>query len=159
MTKKIAIASDHAGFELKESIKKKFPEIEWEDLGPHSAESVNYPDYAQKLCKWVLDHHEEEALHKPCAILMCGSGQGMAMTANRYYSIRAALCWSEEVAKLSRQHNASNVLCLGARVIEESLNHKIVKTWFDTAFEGGRHLARIEKIDEDDCCSSGSCEH
>lgn len=146
MSKKIFIGSDHAGFELKTSlikfIKSQFETLEINDLGPSSAESVDYPDYAHKVCKNVLEANSAESM----GLLICGSGQGMAITANKYKGIRAALCWTSEIAKLSREHNDANVLCLSARHVHETVNQDIVKTFFSTSFEGGRHLNRINKI-------------
>ncbi len=155
--KKLAIASDHAGFALKESLKKRFPTIEWEDLGTHNEESCHYPDYAQSLCKWILDHGDEKTLLEQKGVLICGSGQGMAMTANRFFSVRAALCWNEESAKLSRQHNASNILCLGARLLSEDVAVAVLATWLETKFEGGRHLSRVEQMDTDECEADCDC--
>lgn len=146
MFKKIFIGSDHAGFELKTSlikfIKSHFETFEINDLGPISVESVDYPDYAHKACKSVIEANSAEA----AGLLICGSGQGMAITANKYKGIRAALCWTPEIAKLSREHNDANVLCLSARHVNEIVNQDIVKTFFSTSFEGGRHLNRINKI-------------
>jgi len=142
--KKILIASDHAGFELKEKFLKSsnlFPEVEFLDLGPKDGTSVDYPDFAKKLSLELLKGRANEG------VLICGSGQGMAIQANRFKGIRAALCWNAAVAKLSREHNNSNVLCLASRVVDEKTNIEILKTWLDTQFLGGRHLARVEKID------------
>lgn len=136
----IWIASDHAGFELKSLILKNL-EGPFEDLGPFSSESVDYPDFAHLLCEKIV-----ASFDKRFGILICGSGQGMAMSANRHPEIRAALCWNEEVAKLSRQHNDANVLCLGARVVDANLNLKIIKSFFEASFEGGRHQKRVDKI-------------
>ena len=151
---KLRIASDHAGFEFKEALKKEFKDIEWVDLGTTNTESTHYPKFAQKLCEDILDNTPPEELSKTLGVLICGSGVGMSMQANRYMGIRAALCWSEEVAKLSRQHNAANILCLSARGIEQRLNFKIFKTWLTTEFEGGRHAQRIAMMDG----SESSCE-
>ena len=141
------IASDHAGFDLKEDIKKNFPQINWIDLGTHCKDSTSYPLHAQKLCEKILEQKESSFLTEPKGILICGSGVGVSIQANRFKGIRAALCWNEEVAKLSRQHNASNVLCLGARLISPQMASSILKTWLETPFEGGRHLERIKMID------------
>jgi ribose 5-phosphate isomerase B len=149
---KMRIAADHAGFEIKEWIKKEFPAIEWVDHGTSNTESTHYPKYAQKLCEDILDNSKPEDLKKPLGILICGSGVGMSMQANRYLGIRAALCWNEEIAKLSRQHNASNVLCLSARHVDKAVNQQIVKTWMATEFEGGRHTHRIDMMDMDESC-------
>lgn len=140
------IASDHAGFELKEELKKKFPQINWIDLGTHSKESTPYPQYARKLCEKVLEKKSGDLID-PQGVLICGSGVGVSMQANRFKGIRAALCWNEEVVKLSRQHNASNVLCLGARLISSQMACSILKTWLESPFEGDRHLERIKMMD------------
>ena len=150
---KLRIASDHAGFELKEFIKKEFKEIEWIDLGTSNTDSTHYPSYAQRLCEDILDKTSRDDLRKQLGVLVCGSGIGMSMQANRYQGIRAALCWSAEVSKLSRQHNASNVLCLSGRLIDQGTNLQILKSWLSTEFEGGRHAQRIDMMDTDcDCC-------
>ena len=138
--KKIFIASDHAGFKLKEGIKKKFStEYEFLDLGPkNNKKSVNYPDYAHKLSKKINKDN--------VGILVCGSGMGMAMTANKYKNIRAALCYSVKNAKLSRLHNDANVITLGERLISKNLAFKCINAFLNTKFERGRHLKRVKKI-------------
>ena len=140
--KKLYIASDHAGFTLKEYLKKKLSKkIKFDDQGPHSDEmSVNYPDFAHKLCKKV----SKNSLNM--GILICGSGMGMAMAANRHKKIRAALCYSVENTKLSRLHNNANVITLGARLINKNIAIKCINTFLKTKFEGGRHLKRVKKI-------------
>ena len=140
--KKLYIASDHAGFTLKEFVKKKLSKkIKFDDQGPHSDEiSVNYPDFAHKLCKKV----SKNSLNM--GILICGSGMGMAMAANRHKKIRAALCYSVKNAKLSRLHNNANVITLGARLINKNTAMKCINTFLKTKFEGGRHLKRVKKI-------------
>ncbi len=148
---KLFIASDHAGFDLKESIKKlglKFS-VSWDDLGPIDSSSTDYPKYAQKLCQKILGQKTPQELLEPCGILICGSGVGMSMAANRFKKIRAVLAGNSKVAELSRQHNASNVLCLGSRVTAESEILEIVSTWLKTPFEGGRHEKRIQLMDEE----------
>lgn len=140
----VFIASDHAGFELKEKIIKTL-NLKFEDLGPSSGDSVDYPDYAHRLCLRMKSAALEPNV-EPVGILMCGSGQGMAMTANKYPEIRAALCLTEEMAKLARQHNNANVLCLASRLVDDSTNLKIIKRFLETPFEGGRHEARVKKI-------------
>lgn len=138
---KIFIASDHAGFELKEKIISHFKnDFSFEDLGPTNAERVDYPDFAKKLSGNLLN------TSNTIGVLVCGSGQGMVMTANKFAHIRAALCTSTELAELSRAHNDANVLCLGARTVDEGLNLKIFKTFVSTSFEGGRHKTRVDKI-------------
>ena len=140
--KKLYIASDHAGFTLKEFVKKKLSKkIKFDDQGPHSDEiSVNYPDFAHKLCKKVSKNSSN------MGILICGSGMGMAMAANRHKKIRAALCYSVKNTKLSRLHNNANVITLGARLINKNIAMKCINTFLKTKFEGGRHLKRVKKI-------------
>ena len=142
MNKKIALASDHAGFEEKEKLKKTLDEIgvEYEDLGTTSLDSVDYPDYARKVGEAVASGEAEQG------ILVCGSGIGVAIAANKIHGVRAAQAWNEETARLARQHNDANVLTIGARVIPETEIPKIVKAWFEADFEGGRHEKRVEKI-------------
>ena len=139
--KKIYIASDHAGFNLKESIKKKYSKkYNLFDLGPqNSSESVNYPDYAHKLSKKINKKQN-------IGILVCGSGMGMSMSANKHKNIRAALCYSVKNAKLSRLHNDANVITLGERLISKNLAFKCINAFLNTKFEGGRHLKRVKKI-------------
>jgi len=139
---KIALAADHAGFEEKEKIKKTLDEIgvEYTDMGTDSCESVDYPDFARKVGEAVADGEYDKG------ILVCGSGTGMAIAANKVPGIRAAVAWNEEIARLSRQHNNANVLSLAARYIPDEEQEKIVKTWLSTDFEGGRHERRVEKI-------------
>ena len=140
--KKLYIASDHAGFTLKEFVKKKLSKkIKFDDQGPHSDEiSVNYPDFAHKLCKKVSKNSSN------MGILICGSGMGMAMAANRHKKIRAALCYSVKNTKLSRLHNNANVITLGSRLINKNTAIKCINTFLKTKFEGGRHLKRVKQI-------------
>lgn len=142
MSNEIVIASDHAGYDLKETIKKYLLKnnLQVKDLGCASLESVNYPDYAHRVAKEVLSNHSR-------GILICGSGIGMSITANRHQGIRAALCSSVEVAKLSREHNDSNILVMGARFVNTELAQAMVDTWLKTEFEGGRHQIRVQSID------------
>jgi ribose 5-phosphate isomerase B len=141
---KIALAADHAGFEEKEKVKKTLDElgVEYTDMGTHSPESVDYPDYARKVGEAVARGEYDQGL------LVCGSGTGMAIAANKVPGIRAAVAWNEEIARLARQHNDANVLSLAARYTTDEENQKIVKAWFSAAFEGGRHERRVEKITE-----------
>lgn len=140
--KSIAIAADHAGFELKEKLKKKL--VEWDipyiDLGAHDIQSVDYPDYAKAVAKAL---QKDEAA---CGILICGSGIGISIAANRFPHVRAALIHDVTGARLSRQHNDANVICLGARLIGENVASDCVKVFLETAFEGGRHQDRLDKI-------------
>ncbi|HEX6728361.1 MAG TPA: ribose 5-phosphate isomerase B [Pyrinomonadaceae bacterium] len=142
---KIALASDHAGFAEKERLKPLLERlgVDFEDLGTTSEDSVDYPDYARKVAERVAAGEAEQGL------LICGSGTGMAITANKVAGIRAAVGWSEEAARLARQHNDANVLTIGARTTPPAEIPKIVKAWLETAFEGGRHAARVAKIERD----------
>ena len=138
---RVYIASDHAGYAMKEAIKRHFSDtFEWEDLGTHSSESVDYPDFAHPLAEAVAQSPEARA------VLLCGTGNGVAMTANKHADVRAALCWNTEIATLARQHNNANVVVLPARFIPEEEAFAIVSTFFNTPFEGGRHARRVEKI-------------
>lgn len=141
---KFYIATDHAGLELKDYTVKLLKEKGHEvmDLGPFSKERVDYPDYALKVCRAVL---EDIGSH---GILICGSGIGMSMAANRHSGIRAALCHDAYTATVARGHNDANVLCLGERVIGEGVCESILDAWVDGSFEGGRHAARVEKIEK-----------
>ena len=140
---KISIASDHAGFEMKKKIMKYLEENGFSliDRGPSNSESVDYPDFAKKVCKDLLNQNVDRG------ILVCGSGQGMAMVANKHKGIRAALCNSEEMTELARAHNDANILTLGARFVDESLALSCVEKFISTSFEGDRHIQRINKID------------
>ncbi|OQB89587.1 MAG: putative sugar phosphate isomerase YwlF [Candidatus Cloacimonetes bacterium ADurb.Bin117] len=137
---KIAIASDHAGYELKEAIKAAFPEHEFEDFGTHSVDSIDYPDTGAPAAQAVAAGKAESG------ILICGSGIGMSITANKVRGIRAALCTNTDLARLSRIHNDANVLCLAGRFTAVPYALEIVNNWLNSAFEGGRHQNRIEKI-------------
>lgn len=141
---KIALGSDHAGYAEKEKLKPVLDElgVEYEDFGAVSEESVDYPDFAAKVGKKVADGEFEQG------ILVCGSGTGMAIAANKVHGVRAAVAWNEETARLARQHNNANVLALGARTTPEGTIPAIVKSWFDADFEGGRHQKRVDKISE-----------
>src|SRR6267142_4037065 len=140
---KIALASDHAGFVAKENLKPLLSDlgVEFEDLGTASEESVDYPDYARKVAEQVSHGKVEQGL------LVCGSGTGMAITANKVPGIRAAVAWSEESARLARQHNDANVLAIGARTTPPEQIPAIVRAWFSANFEGGRHAERVAKIE------------
>jgi ribose 5-phosphate isomerase B len=141
---KVALASDHAGFAEKERLKQVLTDIgvEFDDLGTISEDSVDYPDYARKVAEQVSQGVVEQG------VLVCGSGTGMAITANKVPGVRAAVAWSEEIARLARQHNNANVLAIGARTTPPDDIPKIVRAWFATNFEGGRHAQRVEKINE-----------
>ena len=139
---KIAIASDHAGYEEKERLKPVLDElgIQYEDLGTGSKESVDYPDYARKVAEEVAQGRVEQG------VLVCGSGTGMAIAANKIPGVRAAVAWNEEIARLAREHNDANVLSLGARVTPAEEIPKIVRAWFAAKFDAGRHERRVRKI-------------
>ena len=139
---KIVVGSDHAGFELKQIIIEHLSErnMNYVDFGTNCLDSVDYPDYAKKVAEEV---NSKDLI---MGILVCGSGQGMAMTANRFKNVRAAICHNSDVAKVTRQHNDANVLCLGSRFIDMSEAIKCVDVFLSTEFEGERHLKRINKI-------------
>ena len=140
--RKILIASDHAGFKLKEIIKRHLSnkKIKVVDLGPSSLAKVDYPDYAHKLSKKIN-------INKTLTgVLVCGSGIGMEITANRYKNVRAALCYNQKIAKLSRLHNNANVITIGSRLPKKKIALKCINIFLNTKFEGGRHKKRIKKI-------------
>lgn len=143
MSKPIAIASDHAGYPLKEHLKTVLERmgLPFEDLGTHSADSVDYPDYARKVAEALEGGRVDRGL------LVCGSGQGMAMAANRHRGVRAAVAVDEEMARLSREHNDANILALGGRLVDTDRAERILKVWLETPFGGGRHAGRVAKID------------
>ena len=138
----LAIGADHAGFEYKEEIKKALLAAGWQvdDKGTYSAASTDYPDYAHPVATMV---EEGKAAG---GILICGSGNGVCMTANKHKGIRAALCWLDELAALARRHNNANVLCLPARYVSLELAQQMTTSFLNTEFEGGRHEKRVEKI-------------
>jgi ribose 5-phosphate isomerase B len=140
--KKLSIGADHAGFELKEQLKSFLQSKNYlvEDFGTHSPDSMDYPDVAHPLAISVEDHSAD------LGILICGSANGVAMAANKHQGIRAAICWNSELAALARQHNNANVLCLPARFISADEATDIVNTFLETAFEGGRHQRRVDKV-------------
>ena len=139
---KLAIASDHAGFDLKEKIKTAYQnQYEFIDYGTFTKDSCDYPDYAHQLAAAVSTHSPSRG------ILICGTANGVAITANRHKNIRAGIAWETELAALTRQHNDANVICIPARFVSESLALNIVQTFLDTPFEGGRHQNRVDKIE------------
>lgn len=142
MSKRIAIGSDHAGFEYKSAIIQSLEEQGYtvQDFGPTSADSVDYPDFAHPVATSVEKGENE------LGVLICGSANGVAMSANKHQGIRAALCWLEEISTLARQHNNANVVCLPARFIDLELAKRITRTFITTDFEGGRHANRVNKI-------------
>lgn len=141
--RKLVLASDHAGFALKEYLKKALASwgIEVDDLGTHDEASVDYPDYAHRLAESVIAGHHDMGL------LVCGTGLGMSMAANRHRGIRAALCTDGYQAQMARLHNDANVLCLGSRVLGTGLAEDILRSFIATSFEGGRHGRRVDRIE------------
>lgn len=139
---KVAIGSDHAGYILKDAIIKELKDsgVEIEDFGTNTPDSVDYPDFAHPVANAVENNDAD------WGIVICGSANGVSMAANKHAGIRSAICWSEEIAKLARQHNDANVLALPARFVSEKLALEILDTFRNTAFEGGRHSRRVEKI-------------
>ena len=139
---KIALGSDHAGYQLKEEIKRVLREknLGFEDFGPFSEESVDYPDYGHKVGESIENGNFERG------IVICGSGNGINMTVNKYKNVRAGLCWTNEICELTRLHNNANVLAIPARFISQETALQIVNTFLTTEFEGGRHVRRVEKI-------------
>ena len=146
----IGLASDHAGFELKEFVKSILDKkkIAYKDFGTYSMDSVDYPDYAHKLASAVQAGEVESG------IAVCGTGNGMAIALNRHKGIRAALCWEEEIAQMARAHNDTNILVLPGRYIPEAEAKLCVDAFFEVPFEGGRHQNRIEKIEVSGCSMS-----
>ena len=143
-TKTIAIACDHAGFELKEAVKVFLTENQYivKDYGTNSADSVDYPDMVHPLGRDINNGTFERG------IVICGTGNGVQMTVNKYPNVRCALCWIPEIAALARQHNNANILAMPARFISKDIALDIVKTYINTDFEGGRHERRVEKINQ-----------
>ena len=143
MAAPLLIAADHAGFELKEALKQSLERrgVAYRDLGTSSSDSVDYPDFAHRLADAIGRGEAERGL------LVCGSGQGMAMAANRHHGVRAALATDEESARLSREHNDANVLSLGARVTPPDRAERILEVFLATPFAGGRHERRVSKIE------------
>lgn len=141
---KIAIGSDHAGFEDKERVKRQLEKLgfEYEDIGTNSTESTDYPIYAAKVAEKVASGEVEQGL------LICGSGNGMQIAANKIRGIRAALAWNEETARLARQHNDANILSVPARMISPEEIEKVVKSYLEADIEGGRHQRRVEEISQ-----------
>lgn len=137
---KIAIGADHAGFEYKELLKSFLNDYEVKDFGTHSSDSVDYPDFAHPVASAI------ESKEYDFGILVCGSANGVAITANKHQHIRAAICWLNEIATLARMHNNANILCIPARFVSEDLAKEMTTTFLNTAFEGGRHGTRVDKI-------------
>lgn len=141
---KIVIGADHAGFELKETVKKKLTAMghEVRDVGTISSDSVDYPDYAQKVAEKISSGEIKQG------VLICGSGIGMAIAANKFANVRAVVGNDLDTARLSRRHNDANILTMGSRLIDAVLAERIVEVWLNTEFEGGRHQRRIDKIEK-----------
>lgn len=142
MNMTIAIGSDHAGFDCKQKLVSWLNQSGYavQDVGPSSADSVDYPDFAHPVADAV------ESQTARLGVVICGSGNGVCMTANKHAGIRAALCWTDELAALSRQHNDANVLCIPARFVSEEQALLMLQVFLTTPFEGGRHIRRVEKI-------------
>lgn len=138
----IIIGCDHAGFELKERIKQKMSAEGFivKDAGTYSADPVDYPDFAHAVAEIVSSGEAEKG------ILICGSANGVAMAANKHKDIRAAICWNDEIARLARQHNNANIICIPARFVSSETAERMTDIFFSTAFEGGRHQKRVQKI-------------
>jgi ribose 5-phosphate isomerase B len=139
-TLSIAIGSDHAGFEYKELLRDFLNSSKIKDFGAYSSDSADYPDFAHPVADAVESGEFE------FGVLVCGSANGVAITANKHQGIRAAICWTEEIAELARKHNNANVLCIPARFISQDLAKAITKKFLTTEFEGGRHANRVDKI-------------
>lgn len=139
---KIAIGGDHAGFDYKQQIFQELTKsgYELEDFGTYSADSADYPDFAHPVSSYVESNPGSKG------ILVCGSGNGVAMVANKHAGVRAALCWNEELAKLARQHNDANILCIPARFVSPQLADSMIRVFLSEPFEGGRHANRVNKI-------------
>lgn len=147
LPKKVAIGSDHAGFEAKELAKRELAALGLEvlDKGTTSTDSVDYPDFGAAVGRAVASGEAERG------VLLCGSGIGVCMAANKIPGVRAAVCWNEESARLAREHNDANVVCVGARLIEPDLSARMIRIFLETDFAGGRHQRRVDKLRELDC--------
>lgn len=144
--KKVLIASDHAGYDLKKALIEADPSVPWVDLGTSNTDSVDYPDYADQLCQRLIAETQGSDTMEIFGVLICGSGQGMAIRANRYLPIRAALCFNTDITRLSREHNNANVLVLPGRYVTPEQAKEFVKIFAETKFAGGRHSARVAKL-------------
>ncbi|MFT6865727.1 MAG: ribose 5-phosphate isomerase B [Cyclobacteriaceae bacterium] len=142
MSKRIAIGGDHAGYFYKEKLVEwlKAHGYEVKDFGPFSADSADYPDFVHPACT-AIENGEFDF-----GVLICGSGQGVTITANKHQGIRAALCWDRDLARVTREHNNANVICFAARFVAYELAESMMETFLTTAFEGGRHQRRVDKI-------------
>jgi len=139
---KIAIGGDHAGYTLKQWLKEQLNGFQFVDVGPFSEDRVDYPDFAHKVAEMLINETDIDY-----GILICGSANGVAMAANKHSNIRAAICWTEEIAKLAKTHNNANIICIPARFVDKELALKMVKTYNIAEFAGGRHCDRVDKID------------
>lgn len=140
---KMIIASDHAGFDLKSALIRRFADrVQWVDLGTDSTESVHYPTFGAKAAQAIAEGVAQ------MGVIICGTGIGISIAANRNKAVRAALCTSAEMAKLARQHNDANVLALGARIVSEDVAAECLEAFLETGFEGGRHATRVEMLGE-----------
>ncbi|WP_347356407.1 RpiB/LacA/LacB family sugar-phosphate isomerase [Bdellovibrio sp.] len=156
----VYVGCDHAGLDLKLKVMAALPDIQWKDVGTHSADSVDYPDYADQVSREIVKVDLENKKNNivdskqgpALGLLICGSGQGMAIRANKYSHIRAALCWNDDIARLSREHNNANILCLSARFSSPDDAVKMIKTFLSTSFAGGRHQQRVDKLATDTGC-------
>ncbi|MBN8222689.1 MAG: ribose 5-phosphate isomerase B [Spirochaetes bacterium] len=137
---KVAIAADHGGFDLKEALKKKLSTVEWVDLGTHNGDSVDYPDFGAALARRVAAGEFQRG------VLICGSGIGISIAANKIKGIRAALCHNAYTAEMARKHNDANIIAMGGRVVDENTAATMTEIFLSTDFEGGRHARRVEKI-------------
>jgi ribose 5-phosphate isomerase B len=142
LSKPVAIGSDHAGFEYKAFLAEilRSRGLQVKDFGTHNSDSADYPDFAHPVANAV------EKGEAGCGVLICGSANGVAITANKHQNIRAAICWQNEIASLSRQHNNANIICIPARFVSLSVAEEMVDTFLNTTFEGGRHEKRVAKI-------------
>jgi len=138
---KVVIGGDHAGFSLKEWLKGQFQSIDFVDVGPFNEESVDYPDFAHKVAGIVINDETIDF-----GILICGSANGVAMAANKHNNIIAAVCWTDEIAKLAKTHNNANIICIPARFVNKELALSMIKIFQNAEFEGGRHCTRVDKI-------------
>jgi len=140
---RLLIASDHAGFELKQRLRKTLERlgVPFEDLGTSSPDAVDYPDFARPVAEAIRDGRADRG------VLVCGTGQGMVIAANRYRGVRAALPFDEKTARLCREHNDANVIALGGRTLDHALAERILEVWLEAPFSGGRHQIRLTKID------------
>jgi len=143
MTSPVILGSDHAGYELKEKLKRALDRlgVPWEDVGTHSAEAVDYPDFAHPVAEAVASGRFTRG------VVICGTGIGVSMAANRHAGVRAAVAYDESTARLSREHNDANVLALGGRSLDHALAERILEIWLKTPFAGGRHTRRVAKIE------------